>query len=468
MMASDGSSKVYFDTAGDSYINGGNLGIGTASPTAKLHVVGDIIAENSVYFGAGNSPKLVKNGGNDIRFFTSGNSAAGTSVRAMLVGTSYGLNPNDKTISIQEQSNAGGDTAGYGQIWVKDDSPNKLYFTDDAGTDHDLTAGGGGTFGGSLSSGKLAIGTGTDTIGNFVDALTENDSIYIGANPASTTNTAQNNTALGTSALNDITTGDNNTAIGIQAGQKTTTQERNTIVGVSALRYASGSASYNTAIGFAAMGASDQESQSTVAVGYYALSGATGANATVAVGHLAGRDTTTGDGNTYVGKSAGYLNTTQGNNVAVGGESMGAAGSHASTALGYFAMNAASSQNSVAVGAYALRTGSNHYNVAVGMSAMTKVSGGAGGVAVGYQSGYHPTGNYNTWLGYNAGFGTAAGGAYNNVGVGREALMVVSSGYENTAVGYQAMKDSTTGHLNCCYRSIGCCYKLVTQQVKKM
>ena len=120
-----------------------------------------IIAENSVYFGDGNSPKLVKNGGNDIRFFTSGNSAAGTSVRAILVGTSYGLDPNDKTISIQEQSNAGGDTAGYGQIWVKNDSPNKLYFTDDAGTDHDLTAGGGGTIGGSITDNQIAVGAST-------------------------------------------------------------------------------------------------------------------------------------------------------------------------------------------------------------------------------------------------------------------------------------------------------------------
>jgi len=49
MMASDGSSKVYFDTAGDSYINGGDLGIGTASPSTKLDVVGTITAGANSY-----------------------------------------------------------------------------------------------------------------------------------------------------------------------------------------------------------------------------------------------------------------------------------------------------------------------------------------------------------------------------------------------------------------------------------
>ena len=543
MMASDGSSKVYFDTAGDSYINGGNLGIGTASPdaplhilkaagganivtalkldpddtttnsgvsidfnasttntgaslvgsriigareggnasgflalytspnatssvplermritsagnvgigtqspTAKLHVVGDIIAENSVYFGAGNSPKLVKNGGNDIRFFTSGNSAAGTSVRAMLVGTSYGLNPNDKTISIQEQSNAGGDTAGYGQIWVKDDSPNKLYFTDDAGTDHDLTAGGGGTFGGSLSSGKLAIGTGTDTIGNFVDALTENDSIYIGANPASTTNTAQNNTALGISALNDITTGDNNVAIGIQAGQKTTTQERNTIMGVSALRYASGSASYNVAIGYATMGASDQEGSQNTAVGYYALSGATGANAVTAVGHLAARDLTTGDSHVAIGKSAMLKVTTTSYNTVVGVDALSNVdGAGSTTAVGFGAMKYSSADNATGIGQYALSGATGDKNAALGNSAGAVAKGSANSVMVGYQAGFYPTGNYNTWMGWKAGYGVEDGAAQLNVGIGREALLGVSSGYSNTAIGYQTSYTMSTG-----------------------
>ena len=52
-------------------------------------------------------------------------------------------------IQMQEFANAVGDTAGYGQIWVKNSTPNELYFTTDAGDDIQLTsgtsaAGGGG------------------------------------------------------------------------------------------------------------------------------------------------------------------------------------------------------------------------------------------------------------------------------------------------------------------------------------
>jgi hypothetical protein len=46
-------------------------------------------------------------------------------------------------LSIEERADHETTNAGWGQVWVKNDSPNKLIFTDDAGTDHDLTAGGG-------------------------------------------------------------------------------------------------------------------------------------------------------------------------------------------------------------------------------------------------------------------------------------------------------------------------------------
>ena len=44
-------------------------------------------------------------------------------------------------IKIQEASSANGDTAGKGQIWVKNDTPNNLYFTNDAGNDVQITNG---------------------------------------------------------------------------------------------------------------------------------------------------------------------------------------------------------------------------------------------------------------------------------------------------------------------------------------
>ena len=56
--------------------------------------------------------------------------------------------------------------AGFGVLWVKNDTPNKLYFTDDAGTDHDLLSGGGGGSGTVTSiatSAPITGGTITNT-----------------------------------------------------------------------------------------------------------------------------------------------------------------------------------------------------------------------------------------------------------------------------------------------------------------
>ena len=52
---------------------------------------------------------------------------------------------NGGVIFLTEQAEADADVAGKGQIWVDTQIPNKLFFTDDAGTDFDITAGGGDT-----------------------------------------------------------------------------------------------------------------------------------------------------------------------------------------------------------------------------------------------------------------------------------------------------------------------------------
>jgi len=52
---------------------------------------------------------------------------------------------NGGVIFLTEQADAEADVAGKGQIWVDTATPNKLFFTDDAGTDFDLTSAGGAT-----------------------------------------------------------------------------------------------------------------------------------------------------------------------------------------------------------------------------------------------------------------------------------------------------------------------------------
>lgn len=42
------------------------------------------------------------------------------------------------TITLKEQASADGDTAAYGQIWIKTATPNELWFTSDDGVDHQI------------------------------------------------------------------------------------------------------------------------------------------------------------------------------------------------------------------------------------------------------------------------------------------------------------------------------------------
>jgi len=45
-------------------------------------------------------------------------------------------------MSMKEQAAANADVGAYGQLWIKDDTPNGLMFTDDAGNDVPLVVGG--------------------------------------------------------------------------------------------------------------------------------------------------------------------------------------------------------------------------------------------------------------------------------------------------------------------------------------
>ena len=72
------------------------------------------------------------------------------------------------------------------------------------------------------------------SITDLSDALVEDNSVYLGNDPSSSTSTAAFNVAVGTTALDSITTGDSNVAIGYDALDANTSGDNNTAIGYGA------------------------------------------------------------------------------------------------------------------------------------------------------------------------------------------------------------------------------------------
>jgi hypothetical protein len=135
----------------------GLVGVGTAVPAKTLHVAktnayAARIGGASFYWDMGqyasdSSPRLDAIGTSASAIFAVNGTEHMRITDAGLVGV--GATPVTKltvegSVTLKEQAAADSDTAAYGQIWVKTGTPNTLWFTDDAGTDAQLGAGGGG------------------------------------------------------------------------------------------------------------------------------------------------------------------------------------------------------------------------------------------------------------------------------------------------------------------------------------
>ena len=176
-------------------------------------------------------------------------------------------------------------------------------------------------------SGTLSWGSAATSINGLSDALVEDTgSMYVGNDPSSTTDAADYNVALGTTALSAVTTGDNNTAIGHNALTVNEEGNRNTAIGKNALKsntsgitnVAIGSSSLernttansNTAIGHASSYLLNS-GQNNVSLGYESSKNATNANKNVIIGSEASPSADTGTENQIV---IGYGGTGQANN----------------------------------------------------------------------------------------------------------------------------------------------------------
>jgi len=170
LLFGDGSGEWDHTETSELFWNDTNkrLGIGTASPIAPLHVAGNIYSTgyyqgSSAYLGntivssynlktsagdlnlvagsdAGQTSNMTFQTNNAgtvterMRITPTGNVAIGATTSTSSMLTLEG------TMSLKEQAAADADTAAYGQIWVANSTPNELWFTDDAGTDTQLSS----------------------------------------------------------------------------------------------------------------------------------------------------------------------------------------------------------------------------------------------------------------------------------------------------------------------------------------
>ena len=315
------------------------------------------------------------------------------------------------------------------------------------------------TIAGLTSAG--AAGTATSIAG--ANILVEANSLFIGDDVSSTTDTAANSVAVGIDALDAVTTGDANVAIGKSALSGNTTGGNNVAIGNQALN-APDTESNNIAIGSNALNGSISGGEYNVAIGNSALAALTSSDANVAVGYEAGKAITGGgDGVVAIGYQAGVALTDCSSSVFIGYQAGdGHDDEDHNIGIGRHALggSVAGAEYNVAIGSYTLDAlTSGDSNTAVGYNSGSAMNSGGANSCFGESAGASMTsGNNNTAIGLNAAnAGTALTTGSNNILIGNEAKVsaadggyqfvigrnVTSNGNSTTTIGYDTTEIAT-------------------------
>ena len=248
------------------YVTGGDVGIGTTTPAAKLEVNGDTQVDNNLYIGG-----AIYTGSESANF-----------VVLQIIGDNFGVGSQ----ALGTVVTGGANTAvGDGTLGV-------------------ITSGSDNTVVGYGAGGNITTGAGNTGVGfSALDADT----------------TGAENTAVGKSAGQAVTTGGENTAVGYQALLLNSTSSSNTAVGTAALENTT--AGFNTAVGGGA-GENITSGASNIAVGYGAGGSLTTGSNNIYLGNAG---TSTESGVTRIGTAgtqtsayfSGIYGVTTGTNNAV-------------------------------------------------------------------------------------------------------------------------------------------------------
>ena len=472
------------DTSGDvmTFLQGGNVGINTTSPSTLLHLGGtapgdSIIRQDSTSSGtnweigerAAGKWQIFEDDGDSIvaTFMSTGRLGLGTE------SPSYELHVQDDAseTTIAVQSNVGGSGSAVGgrlrlQLGAQSNSGSGNADTQAGDTLGQIMFEGQGTDysyqGGNIKT-IVTVGDGDDGRSNQATAMTFETLAVGSVSPAEnfriteqgtigmpgtgsgnfaggllinhdgstgTLNNAYYNTGFGYEVFDKITSGDNNTAIGNQAAYDLTTGSANSLFGRLAGANVN-SGNYNTLGGYQS-GDAVTDGQHNTAWGYEAL-GAHNGSYNTAIGDRALHANTGGNSNTAVGSAAmfGSSNSAE-QNTAVGANSMeGITTGQGNATLGHYA-------------GYALTSGS--YNVAVGRRALMGTCTGTFNIALGYEAMMNvSSGSENICLGRDAGHDITTGNQ--NVAVGHESLTKITSASQCAALGFQAL-EKATAHSN--------------------
>ena len=283
-----------------------------------------------------------------------------------------------------------------------------------------------------------------------------------------------NNVALGYQAGNlMVGAAGNNTFVGTDAGKGNTTGSSNVFVGFTSGYQSAGESSQNVCVGVYAGDSMTGVASGNTLLGYEAGSGiTTGLNNTI-IGSQAGTNIT-GQNNIVIGQGAQVPNGAASNQISIGlaQDTMYIPGSLSVTGAAYAPTASSGTNNTqIATTAFvqtAISSGGSSYwtaltnniysnntgNVGIGTTAPSKkleVIGDAliNGLTIGKGSGGS---SLNTALGYQAIYSNTTG--LYNTAVGYQSMYFNISGQYNTAVGFQAMYGSSgisTGANNCAF-----------------
>jgi hypothetical protein len=371
-----GSGSGFSITTGSRNIILGVLAGGSAS-TSNTFVAGsqwDTSFINQVFFGSGiEAPSPIGytiNGsgasGTDIAgaaMMLAGGKGTGTGVGGSLIfqtakagTTGATLNPLLTRLAVDQDgriewtgittANAPAVSAASNGAIFFDSTLNKFRVSQNGAAYADLVGGGGGTIGGSIASGQVAVGSGVNTVAGSSNltwtttnglssnrvAAANNEMFGFGA--GNTTLTGLSNTIVGNGAAPALTTGNQCVFVGRQAGLVATTAVDSTCVG----HQAGGAMNANQVVYIGEQAGFNSSGAGNIGIGSNALFGAVGS---------------TGTGNIGIGLGALQALSTDVQNVALGTQTLtvlaGATGRN--VAIGYQAgMTQTSINNSILLG----------------------------------------------------------------------------------------------------------------------